>query len=61
VLGREQLFLNTSSDATLLEPALRAAEAFAAGDGPPTDEQLAADVELHGVTPLFDGRELERI
>ena len=58
VLGRDQLFLNTSSDARLL-PAI-----VAAAQGPsnvPTDTEMAADVAEHGITPLFDGSELERI
>ena len=57
VLGREQLFLNTTSDARLL-PAV-----FAAADGrstTPSDEEMAADVDAEGITPLFDGAALER-
>jgi aryl-alcohol dehydrogenase-like predicted oxidoreductase len=58
VLGRPGLFLNSSSDARLLRPTLEAA----AGGGPaPTDEEMAADVERHEITPLFDGAALERI
>ncbi len=58
VLDRDQLFLNTSSDARLL-PAILAA---AAGGGPvPTDEELQADVDALDMAPLFDGGELERI
>ena len=58
VLGREGLFLNSSSDARLLRPTLEAAD----GGGPvPTDEQMAADVERHQIQSLFDGAELERI
>jgi aryl-alcohol dehydrogenase-like predicted oxidoreductase len=58
VLGREGLFLNSSSDARLLRPTLEAA----VGGGPvPTDEQMAADVERHQIQSLFDGAELERI
>ena len=58
VLGREQLFLNTTSDARLL-PAV-----FAAAEGSPvtpTDGEMAADVAAAGVEPLFDGADLERI
>ena len=58
VLGRPGLFLNSSSDARLLRPIL---EAAALGGPPPTDEQMAADVEQHEIEPLFDGSELERI
>ena len=58
VLGRPDLFLNSSSDARLLRPTL---EAAAAGGPTPTDEEMAADVERHEIEPLFDGAELERI
>ena len=62
VLGRPQLFLNTSSDARLLRPTL---EAASAGDGSgarlPTDAELDADVLACDMTPLFDGAGLERI
>ena len=58
VLGRPQLFLNSSSDARLLRATLAAA---AAGDGVPTDAEMQADVEQHGMQPLFDGAALERI
>ena len=58
VLGDEQVFLLTSSDARLLPHILAAA-----GEplSRPTDEELQADVEAFGIAPLFDGRELERI
>ena len=58
VLGHDQLFLNTSSDATLLPAILAAAEA--AGP-PPTDAEMQADVAAHDIRPLFDGQALERI
>ena len=58
VLGHPQLFLNTSSDATLLETILQAA---ASGGPRPSDDELRRDVEALAVQPLFDGRELERI
>jgi aryl-alcohol dehydrogenase-like predicted oxidoreductase len=58
VLGRPQLFLNTTSDARLLPAVVEAAR----GDlAPPTDAELRADVAEHGITPLFDGGALERI
>ena len=58
VLGHDQLFLNTSSDATLLPAALAAA----ADPMPvPSDEEMAADVATQGIEPLFDGAALERI
>lgn len=58
VLGRPGLFLNTSSDARLLRTTL---EAAARGGPAPTDAEMAADADAYGVTPLFDGGELERI
>jgi len=58
VLGRQGLFLNSSSDARLLRPTL---EAAAVGGPPPTDEEMAADAGRHEIEPLFDGAELERI
>ena len=57
VLGHQQLFLNTTSDARLLPAVLSAAEALA----PVDDAQLDADLTEFGVTPLFDRKELERI
>jgi aryl-alcohol dehydrogenase-like predicted oxidoreductase len=58
VLGHDQLFLNTSSDATLLSAARAAADDL----GPaPTDDEMQADVDAHDIRPLFDGAELERI
>jgi aryl-alcohol dehydrogenase-like predicted oxidoreductase len=58
VLGRPQLFLNTSSDARLLRATLAAAMAAAV---PPDDGEMAADAIAQGVVPLFDGGALERI
>ncbi|MGV3758157.1 MAG: aldo/keto reductase [Actinomycetota bacterium] len=58
VLGHEQVFLNTSSDARLLPVIL---EAAAAGGPPPPDAELQADLRAHGVEALFDGAALERI
>ena len=60
VLGRSQLFLNTSSDARLLRPILETADT-ADLTTTPSDDEMAADVERHGILPLFDGGELERI
>jgi aryl-alcohol dehydrogenase-like predicted oxidoreductase len=57
VLSHDQLFLNTSSDATLLAPALAAA---AAGGPAPTDDEMQADVAEHRIEALFDGKALER-
>jgi aryl-alcohol dehydrogenase-like predicted oxidoreductase len=58
VLGRPGLFLNSSSDARLLRPTL---EAAAAAGAVPADEEMAADVGRHEITPLFDGAALDRI
>ncbi|MGZ4766124.1 MAG: aldo/keto reductase [Ilumatobacteraceae bacterium] len=60
VLGNTQLFLNTTSDATLL-PAVLAAVAEAADFAVPSADELRADVEAFGITSLFDGAALERI
>lgn len=58
VLGHDQLFLNSSSDARLLPVIL---EAAAEGGAAPTDAEMQADVDALGVEPLFDGAALERI
>ena len=58
VLGRPGLFLNSSSDARLLRPAL---EAAVAGGPAPADQEMAADVQRQEIEPLFDGAALERI
>ena len=59
VLADEALFLNTSSDARLLEATIDAAEAF---DGAaPDPAELAADRAAHSMTPLFDNADRERI
>ncbi|MBV8959118.1 MAG: aldo/keto reductase [Actinobacteria bacterium] len=58
VLANPQVFLNTSSDARLLRPAL---EAATTGGATPTDAEMAADALAQGMQPLFDGGELERI
>ena len=58
VLADPQLFLITTSDATLLPAVLDAA---AGPLDPPGNDQLAADAQAYGITPLFDGERLERI
>jgi aryl-alcohol dehydrogenase-like predicted oxidoreductase len=58
VLGRPQLFLNTSSDARLLLAIVEAAQGHCEV---PSDADMAADVAAFDVQPLFDGAELERI
>ena len=60
VLSNRQLFLNTSSDARLVQPTLDAASASDATSAPTSDE-LEADVVAQGIEPLFDGAALERI
>jgi len=60
VLANDQLFLNSSSDATLLRPILEAALA-AEEHGAPDTAQLEQDIDALAVQPLFDGAELERI
>ena len=50
VLAREGLFLNTSSDATLLRRVLEISSASLAA---PTTAQLAQDAERLGIEPLF--------
>ncbi len=58
VLADPQLFLNTSSDATLLAATVEAASGPL---DPPSDTELAADAARFDITPLFDGEALERI
>ncbi len=58
ILGNEQLFLNTTSDATKLPMVLAAA---AANGMAPTEQELQTDTDTFSITPLFDGKELERI
>ena len=60
VLGRPNLFLNTSSDARVLGPILEAASEASPGDVPP-DGELRADVADLDMHALFDGATLERI
>lgn len=58
VLSHQDVFLNTTSDATLL-PAVLAAST---GDlSCPAADALADDRRTHDMTPLFDGAALERI
>jgi len=56
VLSQPQLFLNSSSDLRLLRPTLEAAGAPA-----PTSDELARDLRVLDVQPLFDGAALDRI
>jgi aryl-alcohol dehydrogenase-like predicted oxidoreductase len=58
VLSHPQLFLNTTSDARLLPAIIEAA----GGDlSAPSADEMRADIATHGITPLFDGKALERI
>ena len=59
VLSNTQLFLNSTSDASLLPLVLAAAQADDLSA--PTADELRADIETFGITSLFDGKELERI
>jgi aryl-alcohol dehydrogenase-like predicted oxidoreductase len=58
VLDREQLFLISSSEPSLLRAILTAAST--PGE-PPTADELRADVGAAGIQPLFDGSDLEHI
>jgi aryl-alcohol dehydrogenase-like predicted oxidoreductase len=63
VLADPQMFLNTTSDARLLESVVAGAQ-VEAPDGAivaPDESALIADVATFGITPLFDGADLERI
>ena len=58
VLGHDDLFLNTSSDARLLPALIGAAD----GDlAVPSDAAMDADAAAFDITPLFDNGVLERI
>ena len=58
VLAQPGLFLNSSSDATLLRPTLAAA---AAGGPAPSRQELTQDAVRLGIEPIFDGGALDRI
>lgn len=58
VLGRPQLFLNTSSDSRVLQATLEAALNHGAV---PSDAVMQADVVEHDMSAIFDGAALERI
>jgi len=59
VLADQQVFVNTSSDATLL-PAIVAAAGSFTGIAP-SNADLEADDADYDIQPLFDGADLERI
>lgn len=58
VLSKPPLFLNTSSDYSLLASVIEAASAPISA---PTEAAMYADMEDFGIKALFDGGELERI
>jgi aryl-alcohol dehydrogenase-like predicted oxidoreductase len=60
VLSEDNLFVNTSSDTRVLQSIVAGASAANATQRP-TDAELNADVASFGITPLFDGADLERI
>jgi aryl-alcohol dehydrogenase-like predicted oxidoreductase len=60
VLDQPGLFVVTTSDARLLRATLAAA-ARVGTEPPPTGDELERDVAAHGMEPLFDGSELERV
>jgi aryl-alcohol dehydrogenase-like predicted oxidoreductase len=51
VLSNEQMFLNTTSDARLLPMIIDAANGSLTA---PTGDEMRADIEAEGITPLFD-------
>ncbi len=59
VLSRSGLFLNSSSDATLLPLVLEAASA--AGGPPPSGDAIEEDVARWGIEPLFERDVLEDV
>lgn len=61
VLAEPDLFLNTTSDATVLPTVLEAASRLDQPFTAPTDAELAADADDLGMEPIFDGGALERI
>ncbi len=60
VLSEPDVFLNSSSDARLLGAIVAAANAHDANERP-SNEALAAVTSAQNISPLFDGRSLERI
>lgn len=58
VLANDDLFLNSTSDTSLLPLVLDAA---AGSLDRPADDDMDRDIDTFGITPLFDGAALERI
>lgn len=61
ILAEDDLFLNTSSDATLLPTVLEIAGRLGDDIAAPDATDLQADIDAHDVEPIFDGSDLERI
>ena len=61
VLAEPDLFLNTTSDATVLPLVLDAASRLDGHVARPTDAELEADAEALDMQPIFDAGPLERI
>lgn len=61
VLAEDDLFFNTSSDATLLPVVLDAATRLPDDIEAPSQEEVEADIRVHDIEPIFDGGVLERI
>lgn len=61
VLAEPDLFLNTTSDATVLPTVLEAASRLDRPFDVPTSAELDADIDGLGMEPIFDGDALERI
>jgi aryl-alcohol dehydrogenase-like predicted oxidoreductase len=61
VLAEPDLFLNTTSDATVLPTVLAVAQRLGDVVDPPAADALEADIADLGIRPIFDGGDLERI
>lgn len=61
VLSEPELFLDTSSDATLLGTLLDVASSLDEPVEPPEAAEVEADIAAFDVEPIFDGGQLERI
>jgi aryl-alcohol dehydrogenase-like predicted oxidoreductase len=61
VLKRAGVFLNSTSDATLIKAVLDAATQFEATDVSDIEKKVAADVESQGIEPLFFRGELDDV
>ena len=53
VLARDDVFLNSSSDARLLEATLQIASRMSEGADAPDAEAMIADASAQGIEPLF--------